>query len=162
MTFFRKSGLVKAIAFVATALLMIVIASGVAYVVNHSERSRDKIALDSSLDSDSTIPKNYETNEMWAGTFRMDEAGKILIRRGVVGENDLGTNSKMAYYEEPEWTFELADDVDIFLYHPVNEAEGAAITREAFLEILKEYQIDCYFHLTDDENIDYIRGVFYS
>ncbi len=179
MAIFRKKALLKTVVSVAAALLLIVIVSGTAYAANiggiqniiqlwihgettNSNTPEESVASDNSETANSTSYRDYAPQDMWAGTFRMDENGKILIRRGEVGTNDLGTNNKMAYYEEPEWTFELTDDVDIFLYYPIDAPDGAGVTRETFLELLKEYQIDCYFHLTEDEKIDYILSVYYS
>ncbi|MBE5843792.1 MAG: hypothetical protein E7302_06355 [Butyrivibrio sp.] len=160
MSIKRKRTLYKAAISVSAVLLMFIITFGSA--CNYKLPSSEPAGQEESKSEDGDFYRNYTTDDIWAGTFRMDENGQILIRRGEVGANDIGTNNKMAYYEESEWSFELTDDVDIFLYAPVDSAEGAAVTREDFLKYLKEYQIDCYFHLNDDEKIDYILGAYYS
>lgn len=97
------------------------------------------------------------------GTFHMDENGKMLIRQGEFGTNEEGSNSVMLYIEgAEELTYELTDDVYINVFYPIDYVNGTQITGEEFLNYLKDYSIDCYYHLTDDGRIDAILGEYYA
>lgn len=98
---------------------------------------------------------------MEAGTFRLNEGKQIMIKRATVEPTDLG-NVYMSHFAEDEVSYELTDDASIYLYYPVDDANGASVTIEEFLSIIRDTQIDCYYQLNEEGKIEEIIGVFYS
>lgn len=101
-------------------------------------------------------------DSMEAGSFHLDENKQIAVKKGTVEDTDTG-NVELFYYEnQDETTFQLSEDARIYLYYPVDAANGAVVSTEEFLSIIEKESIDCFFHLDDSGKIDVILGVFYS
>ncbi|WP_026517517.1 hypothetical protein [Butyrivibrio sp. MC2021] len=99
---------------------------------------------------------------MEAGTLSVNEEGKVVVKRGHEEPMEDVPVDEMVLYDEPERICELADDVYISLFYPVNDVYGARVPKQNFIKLMKNYSVNCYYRFDENGKLIEILGIYYS